>query len=148
MCVLDDPLRRDEYFKGDPSPTASESEGRGFGGLLGLGTGGDWQSGIFDFDSDDLFSPQTRSGLTPKKTSAAAGEGDKDREPLDVDFVSSSIGGHSEGAGGSANPPLGGSSYPFFPFGGGVFGSNFGFGNVFPFNFGNQNGFTAPWWKG
>lgn len=144
---------REEYWKGgerDASPPGPpQSEGRGLGGILGLGGGGDWRSGLFDFDTADFFSPQSRSELTPKKPSAA---GDKEREPLDVDFVSSSIGGHSVGATGddeviaSANPDISGGSYPFFPFGN-VFGSNFGFGSSFPFNFGNQNGYK-PWWRG
>lgn len=109
----------------------------------------DWQSGLFDFGSDnDFFWGSSRPGFAPKSPSgqtdkaASSGETDDAKEPLDVEFVSGPIGGDQDQDEETDDGGHPGPGFPFFPFGG-----NFGgFGGAFPFNFGPSS--FKPWWKG
>lgn len=101
-----------------------------------------WHSGLFNFD-DDFFwrsrnTPKNRPGQSDKETD----DEDAGREPFDVDFVSQPVGGRpAEGSDIGFGPDAAAAVNPFFPF-----GNNFGFGGLFPFNFGGSE--YKPWWKG
>lgn len=138
-CVLSS---REEFYDKD-RPTSGP---RGLGPVGGIAA--NWHSGLFDFGTDDdIFWRKPQSSVSSKgqadRSDKESGADDNnDREPLDVEFVSGTIGG--EPAGGETDIALSGgpSGFPIFPFGG-----NFGgFGPGFPFNFGGPT--FKPWWKG
>lgn len=130
---------REEFYK---TGNRNEAEGR-----KESESAAGWHSGLFDFD-DDFFwrsrssnSPKNRPGQSDKEI-IDDDEEDGAREPFDVDFVSQPVGGGSPAEGSDIFGPDAGAVNPFFPF-----GNNFGFGGLFPFNFGGGSEYK-PWWMG